>query len=335
MKRSIFGRKKSMSRGKICSAAQSQFCFFLSVIGFAFWVNSVTVQAQNTNVFSGWGKYDFTPGDTVIFYDDFSADEIGAFPEIWDLTSGECQVIEANNRSWLVALENSEVDAYLESPLPSAFAVEFEANILRGGKPGHWQVTFLDASQQQCTLTFDSQFANFMTHSGAAYSAEHAIDGIRRIAILFEDGRFRCYLDKLRLFEAAAGTFKPTAVRVGMFAGTASGEQRARFTDFRITGKSKTPQRLLYENGKWVCYGIYFTFGEAKFRGQSYATLQHIGELLQKDPTLNLRIEDHTNDKEDPSDNARLSQLRAEAIRDYLLDEFHFAKDRLQVLLKI
>jgi len=292
---------------------------------------SSNVLAQNQNNFTALQNYDFTPGDTVIFYDDFSADEVGAFPEVWDQITGECTVVDVNDRSWLVASEDSEVDPYMESALPAAFAVEFTANILRDGKPGHWVVAFFDAAKkQQAEFSFDSRAANFMAPSGAASSFEQNVEGNQRIAILFQDTRFKCYIGKQRIIDAATAGFKPASVRVGMFASEGAQENQAMFTDFRITQKSGTPQELLYENHRWVCYGVYFDFGAATLRGESYATLQELGELMKKDSRLNIRIEDHSNDQEDDSDNMRLSQDRAEALKEYLMDTFTLTKDRLE-----
>lgn len=300
-------------------------------VSIALLTNAVAVWPQSQNDFAAWEKYDFIPGDTILFFDDFSADPLGTVPEMWDLNSGDGQVVEAQNGSWLRATEDTEIDPFLESPLPPAFTVEFEANILRGGKPGHWQVSFFAArKKEQCEFTFDSQFANFLTQTGSAYSAELSAEGIHRLAILFEDGRFKCYMDNQRLFEVTAGSFTPATLRIGMYAGAGSKDQKAMFTNFRVTQKRKTAQQHIYEDGKWLCYGIYFNFSAATLRGQSHATLAQIGELLQKDPTLNLRIEDHTNDKEEAQDNIRLSQLRAETVQEYLVQKYHLSTDRLQ-----
>jgi hypothetical protein len=311
---------------------RQRFYFFEGLLGVASSVCLLYGAALGQNNFAEWEKYDFTPGDTILFYDDFSADPLGAFPEVWDLVSGECEVMEFDQRSWLRASEDSEVDPYLETPLPAAFAVEFDAQFLRipPGREGHWQFIFFSAGKkEQCELTVDSQSANFLTQTGSAYSAELAAEGLHRLAVLFEDGHFRCYLDNQRLFDASAGGFQPASLRLGMFA--ESKAQNVMFTNFRITGKRKSSTQLIYENRKWVCYGIYFEFGQATLRGQSLAALQTIGELLQKDPALNLRIEDHTNDKEEEEDNLRLSQLRAEMVRDYLLEKFKLSKDRVQM----
>jgi len=318
-----------MSRGKNRKEMNWQITFFSLAIVVALTSNIVLAQNQ-TNLIE-WENFDFTPGDTVIFYDDFSADEVGAFPEMWDQITGECKIADFDNRSWLIASEDSEVDAYMEISLPAAFAVEFTANILRTGKPGHWVVAFLDAvKKQQAEFSFDSRAANFMTPTGAASSFDQSVEGDQRIAILFQDGRFKCYIGKQRVIDAATAGFKPASVRIGMFAAEGTQERQAMFTDFRITQKSSTPQQLVYENKRWVCYGVYFDFGAATLRGESFATLQQLGELMKKDPRLNIRIEDHANDQEDDSDNMRLSQDRAEALKEYLMDTFNLTKDRLQ-----
>lgn len=301
------------------------------LIGAVLLAGAVPVWPQSQNDLTAWEKYDFVPGDTILFFDDFSADPLASVPEMWDLASGDCQVVEVDNRSWLRATEDSEIDPFLESPLPAAFTVEFEANILHAGKPGHWQVTFrIPEAQGQCEFTFDSEFANFMTQTGSAYSAELSAEGMHRLAISFEDGRFRCYMDNQRLLEAVAGSFRPVALRIGMYAGAGTKDQMAMFTNFRLTQKRKTVQQRIYEDGRWVCYGIYFDFAAATLRGHSYAALAQIGELLQKDPSLTLRIEVHTNDKEEDHENFRLSQQRAEAVRDHLLQKYRLSKDRLQ-----
>jgi outer membrane protein OmpA-like peptidoglycan-associated protein len=318
-----------MFRGKLRKAAMGEFVSNLFVLSAILALCSNTAVAQNN--FAGWKNYDYTPGDTVIFYDDFSADQVGEFPEMWDQISGECKIVEANDFSWLVASEDSEVDPYLETSLPPAFSVEFTASILRNGKPGHWVVTFLDAAKkQEAEFSFDARAANFMTLSGAASSFEQSVEGEQRIAIMFQDGRFKCYIGKQRVIDATTAGFKPASVRVGLFASEETEEKQPMFSDFRITAKRGTPQELLYDQKRWVCYGIYFDFGAATIRGESFTTLHELGELMKKDPRLNIRIEDHTNDQESDADNMRLSQDRAEAVKDYLMKTFNLAKDRLQ-----
>jgi hypothetical protein len=308
---------------------QLVYCLPALVLALVLGTNDTNAQGQNNS--AGWKNYDFAPGDTVIFYDDFSADQAGEFPEMWDQVSGECKVAEFDDLSWLVPSEDSEVDPYLETALPAAFSVEFTADILLNGKPGHWVVTFLDATKkQQAEFSFDAQAANFMVPGGTTSTFEHSLEGKQRVCLMFEEGRFKCYIGKQRVIDMASAGFKPASVRIGMFAAERTEVKQPMFTDFRITAQRGTSQELVYDRKRWVCYGIYFDFGAATIRGESTPTLQELGELMKKYPRLNIRIEDHANDEESDSDNIRLSQDRAEAVKDYLMKTFNLSKDRLQ-----
>ena len=39
-----------------------------------------------------WSKYDFVPGDQIIFQDDLMGEENGEFPSIWDLYKGNIEI---------------------------------------------------------------------------------------------------------------------------------------------------------------------------------------------------------------------------------------------------
>ncbi|HSR18750.1 MAG TPA: hypothetical protein VLM39_11725, partial [Ignavibacteriaceae bacterium] len=54
-----------------------------------------TVKEEELKSFS---KYDFIPGDQVLFYEDFSQDNIGDFPALWN-TNSSGEVVTLNNYS--------------------------------------------------------------------------------------------------------------------------------------------------------------------------------------------------------------------------------------------
>lgn len=76
-----------------------------------------------------WSKYNFVPGDEIIFEDDLSKEENGEFPSRWDLVSGNAEnasldgvnIIRMDNRSIIAPLIDK--DDYL----PEVFTVEFDA----------------------------------------------------------------------------------------------------------------------------------------------------------------------------------------------------------------
>src|SRR4030042_100131 len=50
-------------------------------------------------------KYDFIPGDKVIFYDDFSSEEMGEFPSRWRLDEGVFEVAKQGGKNWILSAD--------------------------------------------------------------------------------------------------------------------------------------------------------------------------------------------------------------------------------------
>ncbi len=66
---------------------------------------------------------------------------------------------------------------------------------------------------------------------------------------------------------------------------------------------------------------IYFDFDKATLRPESYEELDKLRDLLNKYPNMNIEISGHTDSKGSDEYNLQLSQGRADAVRQYLLDQ--------------
>lgn len=74
---------------------------------------------------------------------------------------------------------------------------------------------------------------------------------------------------------------------------------------------------------------VYFESNSAKLTPESTGPLDEAGTALEKFPVLKLEVEGHT-DVSGPADlNLRLSQARAETVRQYLLDRFKLKAEQL------
>jgi OmpA-OmpF porin, OOP family len=51
--------------------------------------------SQQQASLQAYSKYDFIPGEKVIFYEDFSQDAVGDFPALWN-TNGSAEVVTTN-----------------------------------------------------------------------------------------------------------------------------------------------------------------------------------------------------------------------------------------------
>lgn len=88
-------------------------------------------------------------------------------------------------------------------------------------------------------------------------------------------------------------------------------------------------ERQLVERGRIRLENIYFETGSAKLLSESEATLNEVGQTLEKFPDLKIEVEGHTDTRGTARFNQTLSQSRAEAVRAYLLDHFSLRGDNL------
>ncbi|MFL5403990.1 MAG: OmpA family protein, partial [Gemmatimonadales bacterium] len=68
-----------------------------------------------------------------------------------------------------------------------------------------------------------------------------------------------------------------------------------------------------------VLEGVTFDPGSARLQSGSYVELDSVAKVLLATPSLVVEIGGHTDDSGTPADNMRISSLRAEAVRNYLV----------------
>jgi outer membrane protein OmpA-like peptidoglycan-associated protein len=76
---------------------------------------------------------------------------------------------------------------------------------------------------------------------------------------------------------------------------------------------------LSARSGPRVLEGVTFESGSARMQSGSYVELDSIAKVLLANPTTKVEIAGHTDDSGTPADNMRISTLRAEAVRNYLV----------------
>src|SRR5690606_2288672 len=83
---------------------------------------------NNEETFIAYSKFDFIPGEKVIFYDDFSMDNIGDFPAKWN-TNGSGEVVTtSDNAKWFELKGNSIYIPLMEKSLQENYTIEFDLN---------------------------------------------------------------------------------------------------------------------------------------------------------------------------------------------------------------
>ena len=110
-----------------------------------------------------YSRYDFIPGDKVIFFDDFSDTDVGEFPRKWTLNgpkggnNNAVEVVEYQGKRFLRSNPAAKGKSQYESTqfvrlnqkgdLPEKFTVEFDAvfaNAIPGGYPNSYVLLLLN-----------------------------------------------------------------------------------------------------------------------------------------------------------------------------------------------
>ena len=76
---------------------------------------------------------------------------------------------------------------------------------------------------------------------------------------------------------------------------------------------------------------VLFDFDKAAIRSDARPVLDKLAQLLEAESGRTMTIEGHTDSKGDDAYNLKLSERRAQAVRDYLKDVRSIAADRMTV----
>jgi outer membrane protein OmpA-like peptidoglycan-associated protein len=88
-------------------------------------------------------------------------------------------------------------------------------------------------------------------------------------------------------------------------------------------------ERQLVETGSIVLRDVYFETDKATLLPESAARLDEAGAAIEKFADLKIEVQGHTDSRGTARYNEKLSQARAETVRDYLLAHFHLNADNL------
>ena len=280
-----------------------------------------------------WSRYDYMPGQQLLFYDNFTADREGEAPEAWSIAEGgEVKAENFQNKLWLQARKESTASPK-DLVLPAQFTLEMDFYVFAEGYSGRYRVDLVAKNPEEwASLTLEPLAVFFSMSNGL--TSEKAVElrtGIHHLDLQVDGAGFKCYVDKHPVITIPkSGSF--AAVKIELFMpgpGDETGDDHCRVTDFFVAQGPASLQNQLNASGKIVAYGIYFDAGKATLRPESTPTLKQFAELMQADASLSFSIECHDNERPEQSDNVKLSQGRAEALKDFLVETYRIPSNRL------
>ena len=275
-----------------------------------------------------WAKYDFVPGDEVIFEDGPSADEEnGEFPSRWDLLKGSVEIGNVNGHNVIMFLEGGYIVPYLKNSnkdyLPEIFTIEFDV-YFKENDPGRYWLHFSDHKNQKKLYPPLEIYVNGLElgQSKKRYPGTEDLNWNtnhegkwRHISVAFTKGKLKAYMDDTRLINIPHFEDEPTGITIQ---GENNSVNQKYLKNIRIAkGGVKYYDRVLSE-GKIIVNGIKFDVNKATLRPESMGPINGIYELMQKNPELNFSVEGHTDSDGEDNLNQTLSEARAKTVMEKL-----------------
>ena len=312
-----------------------------------------TAQAQPA--LETYSKYDFTPGEKVIFYEDFSQDAIGDFPALWN-TNASAEVVTTNlfPGNWMKfdIRESIWTDGLLN--LPENYTIEFDivpTKDSEGNMSGYafrlmqcinaksWDGGSIPGKAGFCMSVEYFGRPSYRTYingnegDGLGLTGYKDDDAMKQkegqkyhIALWYQKGRVRLYQNQNKLFDLPKAFTVPSVKmdRIRFESGAAM------VTNIRIAVGAPDMRNKLLTEGKLVTYGIYFDVNKDVVKPESYGTLKSIAGILTENPDVKVKIVGHTDSDGADAANLDLSKRRGASVKNELVKSFGIDASRLE-----
>lgn len=293
------------------------------------------VSKEEKDALKAYSKYNFIPGDIVIFEDNLAGEENGEFPSKWDLKTGNVEiaqygedlVINFPTSTWarIVPLM-AETGDYL----PEKFTIEFDAYFSEFCTK--YLISFWDMVNQEKVEFPDVSITPqdvFVVGYGSANieTPGDAYPFWQRIAISFNIRSLKVYFGEQRTSNIPNIKANPTGITISS-SQCHTGKQ-AMIKNIRIAkGSMKLYDRVITD-GKFTTNGIRFDVGKATIRPESMGVINEIYKMMDAHPELKFSVEGHTDSDGDDLSNIELSNERAMAVANKLI-AMGIASDRFE-----
>jgi outer membrane protein OmpA-like peptidoglycan-associated protein len=291
-----------------------------------------------------WSKYDFVPGGQIIFEDNQENEQNGEFPSRWDHAGGGSVEIASFGNDPVIYFkdESSFIIPFIKNRekdyLPEIFTIEFDAYFEKEEYCIYHILLYDIKNQTELDLSPIVISANHIKiyqvgegfYPGATEEETFDISFWRHIALSFNKRALKIYLDDARVLNIPNITENPTGLTAGVSGYNIVGIQGTnRFIkNVKIAqGGVKLYDKFLID-GKIVTTGIKFDVNKATLRPESMGVINSIFQLMKEHPEIKFSVEGHTDSDGDDASNQTLSERRAKAVVEQLVN-FGIAPGRL------
>lgn len=310
----------------------------------------------------GFNEVGFQRGSKMLYTDDFAPDAVGDFPAKWNTSEGgEVKKLSGFNEKWLRIPAGSVVNLEMTKPLPANFTIEFDLIIpadvpirmvgfALGEKPEKLNYTLM-RSKSYAYMIYSQDNRDYDALNYGIYKSgearwkkkEYQVPLNQKIRFAIEVNnyeRIRSYINGVKMTDAPRD-FNPELAKSFFFHAMTHGDKNSKLNYFYVTNvviaESGTDERShvmkqLLEEGSFTTNDILFASGSDEISSSSQAILFEIGEAMKTVPNARFQIIGHTDSEGSDAANQKLSQDRANAVKNYLVNGFGINPSNLSVI---
>jgi OmpA-OmpF porin, OOP family len=286
-----------------------------------------------------WANYDFVPGQRTIFFTDFTEDEVGNFPQRLEFKTGGMEVVEfEGGQRALKATTTSDLIIPLSEALPEKFTIELDvinrnsqgvaANTFEivGGKEFNYESTWIGWGHNGLTAQGGGTETSI---SAKPQDIERYVGKPASFRILGDGKALKLYADEKRIANIPNASFKRDTALFLRLQARDDEDNAVYVTRIRVAESEKSIYDELSKKGRWATQGILFDTGKSDIKPESTPTLKQIAATLKAHPELKVEVQGHTDNVGKPDANLKLSQARAESVKQALTSEYGVAEGQL------
>jgi OOP family OmpA-OmpF porin len=318
------------------------------------------VETVEKPVIRSYSKFDFVPGDQIIYTEDFSQDAVGELPTNWNASGkGEVMALDGIQGKWLRVFQNNICLSGNKKEFGENYTIEFDMMYyFQPKKSGYLlpDVTFgffatgtTDNTDNKFLKDYESinsikvtihpndkgtallesrkaRVATFNSDQVTLNDYQKNFNKPLHYSIQVQKQRMRLWINESKVFDVPRAV-NPGEVMKQLFFHL----ERSNYQDDEVglyiqnikvaTGLPDTRYKLI-EEGKFSTTGILFDFQSAVIKQESYGVVKEIASVLKENPTVKIKVLGHTSNDGDNAANMELSKQRASAVKDLLVKEF-------------
>jgi outer membrane protein OmpA-like peptidoglycan-associated protein len=308
--------------------------------------------STGTNNLKVYSKFDFVPGSTILYFDNFEKDNIGETPLGW-ITSNSAEVvtIDGLEGNWLKMSSTSaqHITRNKKQSWGNNFTIEFDLLIVKNNYDPRIDINLINTGGNLVTdeniLRNDKKPAiNFSAIVGgnnksraSLYAFDKKLSDVMveslpygnavpvHVSMSVQGKRFRMWWNDRKLYDLAAVSEEYVPNQLQFAFGSVGGSEFY-ISNLRVA-KDIPDTRAKFEEGKLISNLLFYT-GTAKLKPESMGALLDVSKIL-KEATTPVKIVGHTDSNGDDAANLKLSQQRADAVREILMSQYNIDENKL------